>query len=94
MDSPRLFPLGSALLDVLRERLALDSCPRLDAVLLCWLALSPDSILGILLGMDWLLLVEILGLALGLLGELGDGILLAVDGLDCELLDDCDCDRD
>ncbi len=49
-------------------------------------------------GCALLLAVDMLGLRL--LGELCEGMLLAVDGLDCErlelleLLDDCDCDFD
>ncbi|GAB2521220.1 hypothetical protein [Microbulbifer agarilyticus] len=72
----------------------MDSSPWSDAVVACSLERSPDSILGSdVFGCAWLLEVETLGLRL-LLGELGDGILLAVDGLDCERLldelDDCD----
>lgn len=92
-DSPRLLLLGSELLLDDRERL-LDSSPELEAVRACSLERSPDSILGIeLLGCAGLLAVETLGLELELLGELGDGMLLAVDGLEDELLeDDWDCD--
>ncbi|WP_288132670.1 hypothetical protein [Microbulbifer sp.] len=94
-DSPRLLLLGSALLLARCERL-LDCSPLLEDALACSLERSPDSILGIeLLGCEGLLAVEILGLELELLGELGDGMLLAVDGLEDELLeDDCDWDCD
>ncbi|WP_105101865.1 hypothetical protein [Microbulbifer pacificus] len=68
---------------LLRERDCLDdSSPLRDDVLDCWLERSPDSILGSeLFGCARLLAVDMLGLRL-LLGELGDGMLLAVDGLD------------
>lgn len=98
VDWLRLSAVGSeALLDE-RERW-LDSSPLSDAVLACWLERSPDSILGIdVFGCELLLAVDILGLRL--LGELCDGELLAVDGLDCDWLElddcdwDCDCDCD
>ncbi|AQQ68646.1 hypothetical protein Mag101_14150 [Microbulbifer agarilyticus] len=72
----------------------MDSSPWSEALDACSLERSPDSILGKeVLGCAWLLEVDTLGLRL-LLGELGDGMLLAVDGLDCERLldelDDCD----
>ncbi len=88
---------SSALLLEERER-RLDSSPSREAVLDSLLERSPDSMLGKeVFGCAWLLDVDMLGLRL-LLGELGDGILLAVDGLDCDLLEDeledCDCDCD
>ncbi|MFD1215154.1 hypothetical protein [Microbulbifer celer] len=99
-DSPRLLLLGSALLGsallLARCERLLDCSPLLEDALACSLERSPDSTLGIeLLGCEGLLAVEILGLELELLGELGDGMLLAVDGLEDELLeDDCDWDCD
>lgn len=90
--------VGSCALLLLDERERRDdSSPLREAVEACSLERSPDSILGIeVFGCDGLLEVDILGLRL-LLGELGDGILLAVDGLDLDWLeedelDDCDCD--
>lgn len=78
-----------------------DDSLLLDAVDDCSLDLSPDSIVGIReLGCVLLFDVEMLGLELRLLGELGDGILLAVEGLDWDLLfdeledSDSDCDFD
>ncbi|WP_143735671.1 hypothetical protein [Microbulbifer mangrovi] len=89
--------LGScALLLDERERRS-DSGPLLDAVDACWLERSPDSILGMeVFGCEGLLDVDMLGLLRLLLGELGDGILLAVEGLDFDWLDDelDDCDWD
>lgn len=88
---------SSALLLDERERRE-DSSPLREAVLDSLLERSPDSILGNeVFGCAWLLEVDMLGLRL-LLGELGDGMLLAVDGLEDDLLDDelddCDCDWD
>ncbi|MBN8432433.1 hypothetical protein JF535_16445 [Microbulbifer salipaludis] len=88
---------SSALLLGSRERRS-DSSPVSEAVLDCSLERSADSMLGKeVFGCAGLLAVDMLGLRL-LLGELGDGMLLAVDGLDCDLLedelDDCDCDCD
>lgn len=90
--------VGSSALLCERER-RLDSSPLLDAVFAWSLERSADSILGIdEFGCARLLAVDMLGLRL--LGELCDGILLAVDGLDCErlelleLLEDCDWDCD
>ena len=95
VEGLRLAVGSSALLLDERERRE-DSSPLRDAVLDSWLERSPDSMLGKeVFGCDWLLEVDTLGLRL-LLGELGDGMLLAVDGLDCDLLDDelDDCDWD
>ena len=97
VDGLRLAVGSSALLLDERERRS-DSSPLFEAVLLSWLERSADSMLGNdVFGWAWLLDVDTLGLRL-LLGELGDGILLAVDGLDLdwleEELDDCDCDCD
>ncbi|TLM76610.1 hypothetical protein ACONUD_10980 [Microbulbifer harenosus] len=81
-----------------RDRRA-DSSPLREDVLDCSLERSPDSMLGKdVFGCARLLAVDMLGLRL-LLGELGEGMLLAVDGLDCDWLDDeeledCDCDCD
>lgn len=86
---------SSALLLEDRERRE-DSSPLFDAVLDSLLERSADSILGNeVFGCAGLLDVDMLGLRL-LLGELGDGMLLAVEGLDFDLLDDelDDCDWD
>ncbi|WGL18129.1 hypothetical protein PVT68_07485 [Microbulbifer bruguierae] len=76
-------PGSCALLLDERERWDCDSSPLREAVLLCWLDSLPDSILGNEVFGCALLEVDMLGLLL-LVGELGDGMLLAVDGLDCD----------
>ena len=75
-----LLAVASAGLLALERRL--DSSPLSDeAVLASWLERSLDSMLGMeVFGCARLLAVDMLGLRL--LGELCDGILLAVDGLD------------
>lgn len=97
-----LLAVGSPSLPLWERDCRADSSPlRDDDVLDCWLDSSPVSILGNdVFGCARLLAVDMLGLRL-LLGELGDGILLAVDGLDGDELDDdeledwdCDCDWD
>ncbi|HEY8569318.1 hypothetical protein [Microbulbifer sp.] len=94
-----LLAVGSPSLLLWERDCRADSSPlREEDVLDCWLERSLESMLGNeLFGCARLLAVDMLGLRL-LLGELGEGMLLAVDGLDCDWLedelDDCDCDCD